>query len=84
MMRKVMDRRDLKPGSKLVLYYLAEKHDAETGKCVLSFKDLKEAVGMCNTTTRHTLRKLEEAGLITRRKRFEGKRMGHNQFDLHL
>jgi hypothetical protein len=64
-----MKQRGLKPAAKIVLYWLADHHNDETGLCFPSLKTLATECEMNKTTLIRHLDALEEMGLIQREKR---------------
>ena len=64
-----MKQHGLKPAAKIVLYWLADHHNGETGACFPSLKTLEEECEMNRTTIIRHLSSLEEAGLIERIRR---------------
>jgi hypothetical protein len=61
-----MKQRGLKPATKIVLYWLADHHNGETGKCFPSLSRLCECAEMGKTALTGHLNTLEQAGLISR------------------
>lgn len=59
-----MQQRGLKPATKIVLYWLADHHNGETGDCFPSMSTLADECEMNRTTVLAHLKKLEELGLI--------------------
>lgn len=64
-----MKQRGLKPASKIVLYWLADHHNGETGACFPSLKTLEAECEMNRSAIVRHLNSLEEAGLIERIRR---------------
>ena len=64
-----MKQAGLKPASKIVLYWLADHHNGETGLCFPSLKTLERECEMNRSTIIRHLETLEDAGLISREKR---------------
>ncbi|WP_412506187.1 helix-turn-helix domain-containing protein [Roseovarius sp. SYSU LYC5161] len=64
-----MKQRGLKPSAKIVLYWLADHHNEETGLCFPSLKTLADECEMNKTTLIRHLDALEDLGLIQREKR---------------
>ena len=64
-----MKQRGLKPAAKIVLYWLADHHNSETGMCFPSLKTLAKECEMDVATVKRHLIHLEDAGLIERNKR---------------
>lgn len=64
-----MKQRGLKPSAKIVLYWLADHHNEETGLCFPSLKTLATECEMNKSTLIRHLDALEELGLILRDKR---------------
>lgn len=66
-------QRGLKPAAKLVLWNLADRHNADSGRCDPSQARLAEDCEMSRSTLNVHLRVLEEAGLIRRVQRSDPK-----------
>lgn len=66
-------QRGLKPAAKLVLWNLADRHNADSGRCDPSQARLAEDCEMSRSTLNLHLRALEEAGLIRRVQRSDPK-----------
>lgn len=64
-----MKQQGLKPAAKIVLYWLADHHNSETGACFPSLQTLARECEMDKATVTRHLADLEAAGLIERRKR---------------
>ena len=64
-----MKQRGLKPAAKIVLYWLADHHNGETGACFPSLKTLEDECEMNRSTIIRHLDALEESGLIERERR---------------
>jgi hypothetical protein len=64
-----MKQSGLKPAAKIVLYWLADHHNGETGLCFPSLKTLERECEMNRSTIIRHLDDLEAAGLISREKR---------------
>lgn len=64
-----MKQRGLKPATKIVLYWLADHHNGETGMCFPSLKTLAKECEMDVATVKRHLIHLESVGLIERYKR---------------
>lgn len=64
-----MKQRGLKPAAKIVLYWLADHHNGETGACFPSLKTLEAECEMNRSAIVRHLNALEEAGLIQRIRR---------------
>lgn len=64
-----MKQRGLKPAAKIVLYWLADHHNGETGACFPSLKTLEAECEMNRSAIVRHLTALEEAGLIERIRR---------------
>lgn len=65
-----MKQRGLKPAAKIVLYWLADHHNGETGMCFPSLKTLTNECEMDVATVKRHLVSLEGLGLIERTRRF--------------
>jgi len=59
-----MKQKGLKPAAKIVLYWLADHHNGETGDCFPSHKRLAEVCEMTDRSIRTHLEALKQAGLI--------------------
>ena len=64
-----MKQKGLKPAAKIVLYWLADHHNGETGLCFPSLKTLANECEMDVATVKRHLAALEDMGLIERHKR---------------
>lgn|GEM_PF-556830 len=64
-----MKQPGLKPATKIVLYWLAEHHNGETGACFPSLKTLERKCEMNRSTVVRHLEALEKQGLIQRNRR---------------
>ena len=65
-----MKQQGLKPATKIVLYWLADHHNGETGKCFPSINRLAELCEMSRRSVEEHLSTLEKLGLIERENRF--------------
>ena len=65
-----MKQQGLKPATKIVLYWLADHHNGETGKCFPSISRLAELSEMSRRSVEGHLETLEQLGLITRINQF--------------
>ena len=65
-----MKQQGLKPATKVVLYWLADHHNGETGKCFPSINRLAELSEMSRRAVEGHLETLEQLGLITRINQF--------------
>ena len=65
-----MKQQGLKPATKIVLYWLADHHNGETGKCFPSISRLAELSEMSRRSVEGHLDTLEQLGLITRINQF--------------
>ena len=61
-----MKQPSLKPATKIVLYWLADHHNGETGECFPSIKRLAELCEMSRRSVETHITSLEEAGLVKR------------------
>lgn len=59
-----MRQKDLKPGAKIVLYWLADHHNGETGQCNPSINRLAECCEMSRRSVENHISSLEASGLI--------------------
>lgn len=64
-----MKQKGLKPGPKIVLYWLADHHNGETGLCCPSLSTLAKECEMSKATVVRHLDFLEKEGLIVRSER---------------
>ena len=64
-----MRQQGLKPATKIVLYWLADHHNGETGLCCPSLNTLSAECEMNRSTVVRHLDKLEADGLIRRNQR---------------
>lgn len=80
-----MRQKGLKPAAKIVLYWLADHHNSETGLCCPSLKTLSEESEMSKSSLIGWLRKLEVIGKISRdnRTRPNGSQTS-NKYKLHM
>jgi len=65
-----MKQQGLKPSTKIVLYWLADHHNGETGKCFPSINRLAELSEMSRRSVEGHLETLETLGLIKRVNQF--------------
>src|SRR5210317_2220483 len=65
-----MKQQGLKPATKIVLYWLADHHNGETGKCFPSINRLAELSEMSRRAVEGHLETLETLGLIKRINQF--------------
>ncbi len=73
------------PLAKLVLFYIADAHNRETGECFPSFKHLASKTGLGRATVIRHVEALEEAGLISRVERARGNgSQASNGYVLHF
>ena len=59
-----MRQTGIKPASKIVLYWLADHHNGETGQCNPSISRLAKCCEMSRRSVENNLQSLQEAGLI--------------------
>jgi hypothetical protein len=80
-----MKQRGLKPAAKIVLYWLADHHNGETGMCFPSLARLSDACEMSKRSVQDQISALERAGLISISHGFrdDGQQTANN-FTLHL
>ena len=80
-----MKQAGIKPAAKIVLYWLADHHNGETGRCFPSLKTLERECEMSRPAIIRHLSALEDAGLISRdqRKRDNGSQTS-TAYKLHL
>lgn len=64
-----MRQTGIKPAAKIVLYWLADHHNGETGECFPSIARLAKCCEMDKATVKRHLASLEDAGLIQRQHR---------------
>lgn len=67
-----MRQKGLKPATKIVLYWLADHHNGETGDCFPSINRLVECCEMSKASVVRHLDELEERGFIVREQRSRG------------
>jgi len=80
-----MKQKGLKPAAKIVLYWLADHHNGETGMCFPSLKTLAKECEMDVATVKRHLVSLEQSGLIERnRRQRENGSQTSTQYSLHL
>ena len=65
-----MKQKGLKPATKIVLYWLADHHNGETGECFPSINRLAEVCEMSRRSVENHLETLETLGLIQRQNQF--------------
>ena len=66
-----MKQQGLKPATKIVLYWLADHHNGETGKCFPSLARLCKVTEMGKTALVGHLDTLEKLGLIERIRKYD-------------
>ena len=66
-----IQQRGLEPATKLLLWQLADRHNADTGRCDPSQERLADDCEMSRATVNRHLKKLEAAGLIRRIQRLD-------------
>lgn len=66
-----MRQTGLKPATKIVLYWLADHHNGETGLCCPGVDRLAYLSEMHRTAVMRHIKTLEECGLVSRQKRFK-------------
>ena len=59
-----MKQKNLKPSTKIVLYWLADHHNGETGLCFPSHRRLADCCEMTRQSIINQLKILEDKGLI--------------------
>jgi hypothetical protein len=80
-----MKQAGIKPATKIVLYWLADHHNGETGLCFPSLKTLERQCEMNRSTIVRHLEVLESAGLISRDKRVrDNGSQTSTSYSLHL
>ena len=67
-----MQVKGLKPAAKIVLYWLADHHNAETDECFPSIKTLAEECEMSRRSVVNQLDELERLGIISKTERTRG------------
>jgi DNA-binding transcriptional MocR family regulator len=67
-----MRQKGLKPATKIVLYWLADHHNGETGDCFPSQKRLAQVCEMTDRSIRNQIEALKHMGLIEVIKRNRG------------
>ena len=65
-----MKQQGLKPATKIVLYWLADHHNGETGKCFPSINRISELSEMSRRSVESHLETIEKLGLIKRVNQF--------------
>lgn len=80
-----MKQRGLKPATKIVLYWLADHHNGETGDCFPSHKRLADLCECSDRDVRRQIKKLVDLGLVSiqARNRDNGSQAS-NAYVLHL
>jgi len=80
-----MKQTGIKPAAKIVLYWLADHHNAETGQCNPSISRLAKCCEMSRRSVETHIATLERAGLVTRKpmRRDQGGKTS-NAYILHL
>lgn len=80
-----MQQKGLKPSTKIVLYWIADHHNGETGECFPSHRRLAELCECSDRDVRRQINKLVEVGLISveNRSRENGSQTS-NAYRLHL
>ncbi len=80
-----MKQRGLKPATKIVLYWLADHHNGETGDCFPSHKRLADLCECSDRDVRRQIKKLVDLGLVSvqTRNRDNGSQAS-NAYVLHL
>lgn len=80
-----MKQRGLKPSAKIVLYWLADHHNGETGRCFPSLARLAEVCEMSKRSVQDQIAALQEAGLISIENAFrnDGQQTA-NSFSFHF
>ena len=66
-----MRQEGLKPATKIVLYWIADHHNGETGRCFPSLARLCKVTEMGKTALVGHLDTLEERGLIERHRKYD-------------
>lgn len=65
-----MRQAGLKPAAKIVLYWIADHHNGETGQCNPSIKRLAECCEMSRRSVENQIASLEAAGLVEVQQRY--------------
>ena len=80
-----MKQKGLKPATKIVLYWLADHHNGETGRCFPSLARLSEVCEMSKRSVQDQINALEAAGLISisHNYREDGQQTANN-FSFHM
>ena len=80
-----MKQKGLKPAAKIVLYWLADHHNGETGRCFPSLARLSEVCEMSKRSIQDQITALEKAGLISisHNYREDGQQTANN-FSFHM
>jgi hypothetical protein len=80
-----MKQKGLKPAAKIVLYWLADHHNGETGRCFPSLARLAEVCEMSKRSVQDQIAALQEAGLISIESAFrEDGQQTANSFTFHF
>jgi hypothetical protein len=80
-----MTRTNLPALQKLILIFLADRHDTRNDECVFSHDRLASEAGLSTRATRYQLVKLEERGLIRKLPRIvAGKGQTYNDYKLNI
>ena len=75
---------DLPALQKIVLLALADRHNADTGRCDPSIKRVAENCGMSHRSVQSAIRQLTAKGLITPTPRRSGEKSLSNLYTLNL
>jgi DNA-binding transcriptional ArsR family regulator len=65
-----MKQKGLKPATKIVLYWIADHHNGETGKCFPSINRLASLCEMSRRAVENHISILEQAGLLRRHQQY--------------
>jgi predicted ArsR family transcriptional regulator len=80
-----MTRTNLPALQKLILIFLADRHDTRNDECVFSHDRLASEAGLSTRATRYQLVKLEERGLIRKLPQIvAGKGQTYNDYRLNI
>jgi hypothetical protein len=67
-----MKQKGLKPATKIVLYWIADHHNGETGECFPSHKRIADMAELSDRDVRRQINKLVDAGLVVIENRARG------------
>ena len=80
-----MRQTGIKPAAKIVLYWIADHHNGETGECFPSINRLADLCEMSRRAVEGHIAELERIGLLKRHTRIvSGRGQTSNGYTLHL